>query len=171
VRYEELVTGAEQELRRVCAFLAEEYSPAMLAPNANPPADLPWYRRAEQPLTTGRVGKWRELVARRKIPLLRRHRWRRGCVLSAANQRPQAGASGQLERPGEAGGNHRAVDRPSSRRFTAGVARRRLPGNLRPRLGSAVAVTGAKSPSHKESCPTKRNSKLQWLHFGRRLNV
>jgi hypothetical protein len=60
VRYEELVTGAEQELRRVCAFIAEEYSPAMLAPNANPPADLPWYRRAEQPLTTERVGKWRE---------------------------------------------------------------------------------------------------------------
>ena len=60
VRYEELVTGPEQELRRVCAFVDEDYSPAMLVPNAGPTGDLPWYRRAGQPLTTERMGKWRE---------------------------------------------------------------------------------------------------------------
>jgi hypothetical protein len=60
LRYEELVTSPEQELSRLCAFLAEDYSPAMLIPNPDPNAQPPWYRRAEEPLTTERMGKWRE---------------------------------------------------------------------------------------------------------------
>ena len=60
LHYEDLVTGAEHELRRVCEFIEEQYSPTMLVPNSDPAAELPWYRRAEQPLTTERVGKWRE---------------------------------------------------------------------------------------------------------------
>jgi hypothetical protein len=52
VRYEQLVAVPEQELRRICAFVGEEYSPAMLMPNWDPTADRPWYRRAEEPVTT-----------------------------------------------------------------------------------------------------------------------
>ncbi len=70
VRYEQLVAQPEQELRRICAFLAEEYSPAMLAPNWDPTADLPWFRRAEEPVTTGRLGKWREELTPDQVALV-----------------------------------------------------------------------------------------------------
>jgi hypothetical protein len=60
VRYEELVASPEQELGRVCAFVGEEYFPSMLVPNQDPNTQQPWYRRAEERLTTERIGKWRE---------------------------------------------------------------------------------------------------------------
>jgi sulfotransferase family protein len=60
VRYEDLVTNPERELSRVCAFVGEEYSPAMLAPNPDGACVAPWYQRAEAPLTAERMGSWRE---------------------------------------------------------------------------------------------------------------
>jgi len=60
VRYEELVSEPEAQLRRVCAFVGEEYSPAMLVPNWDPTAELAWFQRAEEPVTTQRLGRWRE---------------------------------------------------------------------------------------------------------------
>lgn len=64
VRYEQLVARPEEELKRICSFVGEEYSPAMLVPNWDPTASRPWIQRAEEPVTTGRVGKWRaELTA------------------------------------------------------------------------------------------------------------
>ena len=60
VRYEELVKSPEQELSRVCAFVAEEYCPAMVVPNRDLTSQQPWYQRAEEPLTTERIGTWRE---------------------------------------------------------------------------------------------------------------
>ena len=60
IRYEELVKQPEQELRRICAVLGVEYSPVMLLPNCDPASVLPWYRRAEEPVTTDRLGKWRD---------------------------------------------------------------------------------------------------------------
>ena len=60
VRYEQLVTQPEEQLRRICGFVGEEYSPAMLLPNWDPTADLPWFKRAEETVTTERLGKWRE---------------------------------------------------------------------------------------------------------------
>lgn len=70
VRYEQLVAQPEQELRRICAFVGEEYSPAMLVPNWDPTADLPWFRRAEEPVTTGRLGKWREELTADQVALV-----------------------------------------------------------------------------------------------------
>jgi hypothetical protein len=70
VRYEQLVAQSEQELRRICAFVGEEYSPAMLVPNWDPTADLPWFRRAEEPVTTGRLGKWREELTTDQVALV-----------------------------------------------------------------------------------------------------
>jgi hypothetical protein len=60
VRYEDLVTSPEQELSRVCAFLGEEYSPAMLVPKPDGAGVQPWYQRADEPLTAERMGSWCE---------------------------------------------------------------------------------------------------------------
>ena len=72
MHYEELVTRPEQELSRVCDFVGEEYSPAMLVPN--PDRDgvltLPWYQRAEESLTTERMGRWREQLTPDELALV-----------------------------------------------------------------------------------------------------
>jgi hypothetical protein len=62
VRYETLVTQPEQELARVCQRLGEEYLPELLDPAGDDvlPPPVPWLVRAEQPITTDRVGRWRE---------------------------------------------------------------------------------------------------------------
>jgi hypothetical protein len=70
VRYEDLVTQPELQLRRICAFAGEEYSPAMLVPNSDPSADRPWFDRAEEPVTAGRLGKWREELTANQVALV-----------------------------------------------------------------------------------------------------
>ncbi len=70
VRYEELVSHPEVELHRICAFLGEEYSPAMLEPNFDPAVNLFWFRRAEEPVTTERLGKWREELTVNQVALV-----------------------------------------------------------------------------------------------------
>lgn len=70
VRYEELVTQPEGELRRICAFLGEDYSPAMLVPNWDPTADRPWFQRAEQSVTTARIGTWRTELSEADVALV-----------------------------------------------------------------------------------------------------
>jgi hypothetical protein len=69
VRYEALVAQPENELGRICDFLGEEYSSSMLVPNWDPTADLPWFQRAEEPVTTGRLGRWREELSADRIAL------------------------------------------------------------------------------------------------------
>jgi hypothetical protein len=70
VRYEELVKNPEVELRRICAFVGEEYSSAMLEPNWDPAVNLFWFRRAEEPVTTERLGKWREELTANQVALV-----------------------------------------------------------------------------------------------------
>ena len=70
VRYEELVTEPEAQLRRICAFAGEEYSPAMLVPNWDPTAELFWFQRAEEPVTTERLGKWRDELTPNQVALV-----------------------------------------------------------------------------------------------------
>lgn len=60
VRYERLVTDPEGELKRICTFLNEEYSPAMLVPEQNAGPDKAWFQRAKTRVTTQRLEKWRE---------------------------------------------------------------------------------------------------------------
>ncbi|MFF5727183.1 sulfotransferase family protein [[Kitasatospora] papulosa] len=61
LRYEDLVARPEQELRALCAFLGEEFEPAMLAHHRSPAArrtaglSESW-RRAGEPISVGRVG-------------------------------------------------------------------------------------------------------------------
>jgi hypothetical protein len=70
VRYEELVTRPERELSRICAHVGEEYSPAMLVPNRDPAVRADWFRRAEEPVTTERLGKWREELTPSQVALV-----------------------------------------------------------------------------------------------------
>jgi len=70
VYYEQLVSHPEEELRRICAFIGEGYSPAMLIPNWDVTADRPWLRRAEEPVTTERLGKWREELTPEEVALV-----------------------------------------------------------------------------------------------------
>ena len=46
VRYEELVAQPEGQLRRICAFIGEEYSPAMLVESPDWQSPKEWHRRA-----------------------------------------------------------------------------------------------------------------------------
>jgi hypothetical protein len=70
VRYEELVTNPEEELVRVCAFVGEEFAPSMLVSDRDPNGQQPWYRRAEERVTTERIGKWREQLTSKEAALV-----------------------------------------------------------------------------------------------------
>jgi hypothetical protein len=63
LRYEDLVTEPERELRRICEFVAEAWEPAMLDARtsaANVAAEHEWWKRSVAgPLTTASVGRWR----------------------------------------------------------------------------------------------------------------
>jgi hypothetical protein len=63
LRYEDLVTDPERELRRLCGFLGEAFEPAMLERGetaAGVAADHEWWKRAVTgPLDPSRVGTWR----------------------------------------------------------------------------------------------------------------
>jgi Sulfotransferase family len=62
LRYEDLVTDTEKELRRLCQFLGEEYDPAMAEPAAMAdvavPAHKTWHARTRLPVGSDRVGRW-----------------------------------------------------------------------------------------------------------------
>jgi hypothetical protein len=62
VRYETLVTRPEQEIARICERLGEEYSPSLLDPRGQVvfPPPVRWTQSAQQPITTERLGSWRE---------------------------------------------------------------------------------------------------------------
>ncbi len=70
VRYEDLVTQPEHELRRICASIGEEYSTAMLEPRRDPTADRPWFQRAQERVTTERLGRWREQLTTDEVALV-----------------------------------------------------------------------------------------------------
>ena len=70
VHYEQLVTQPEQELRHICSFIGEDYSAIMLVPNHDPTADRPWLRRAEEPITTERLGNWRNQLTANQVALI-----------------------------------------------------------------------------------------------------
>lgn len=69
VRYEQLVTDPESELKRICSFVGEDYSPAMLIPNQDSTADRPWLHRAQEPVTAQRMQKWREELSAEDVSL------------------------------------------------------------------------------------------------------
>jgi hypothetical protein len=68
--YERLVSNPEAELTRVCRFLGESYSSEMLVVDEPPAADEWWFQRAQRPLSTDRLGKWREELNSEQVALI-----------------------------------------------------------------------------------------------------
>jgi hypothetical protein len=62
ISYERLVASPERELTRLCAYLGEEYHPAMCEPSRVAPVAVPeqkvWHQRTHQPVSTEQVGSW-----------------------------------------------------------------------------------------------------------------
>ena len=62
LRYEQLVSDPEHELTALCAFLGEEYDPAMSEPRKLASVAVPkrkkWHARASDDVSPARVGSW-----------------------------------------------------------------------------------------------------------------
>jgi len=70
VRYEDLVAEPETELRRICVFLKEDYSPAMLAFHRGDtayPTDQRNMDNLRRPLLAGNTEKWRRQMTARDL--------------------------------------------------------------------------------------------------------
>lgn len=70
VRYENLVSSPEEELRRVCDFLGEEYSSDMLfyyENNYEPEATMAWKMKTKEPPSTSQIGRWKGLFTEGQI--------------------------------------------------------------------------------------------------------
>ena len=67
LRYEDLVSEPERELRRVCEFIGEAYEPAMLDARGSAgqvAAEHEWWKGSVSgPLQTSRIGRWRRDMA------------------------------------------------------------------------------------------------------------
>ncbi|WP_067796286.1 sulfotransferase family protein [Actinomadura formosensis] len=67
LRYEDLVTDPEDALRRLCAFLGEEYDAQMTEAYRHARRTVPlerrWHLRTHEAVTTRQVGVWRERMA------------------------------------------------------------------------------------------------------------
>jgi hypothetical protein len=73
LRYEDLVADPRAELSAICAFLGEEYDPAMAEPSAVADVAVPafktWHQRTRQPVTTQRVQSWQQRLTPAEIAL------------------------------------------------------------------------------------------------------
>jgi Sulfotransferase family len=57
IQYERLASDPEDELRRLCAFLGEEYAPSMVTGCATPEW-RPWHAEVGEPAGRGRLERW-----------------------------------------------------------------------------------------------------------------
>ncbi|HTW63512.1 MAG TPA: sulfotransferase [Bryobacteraceae bacterium] len=67
VRYEALVTDPDGELRKVCAFVNEEYSPLMLAAEGSFSTDGRTRDRARRSVSSERLGVWRQELSEAQV--------------------------------------------------------------------------------------------------------
>ncbi|MGQ0847215.1 MAG: sulfotransferase family protein [Sporichthyaceae bacterium] len=74
LRYEDLVTDPEAELRRLCGWLGEDFDPAMLKPAEVKGAVVPerktWHANTSGPVVAARVESWRTELSAREVALL-----------------------------------------------------------------------------------------------------
>jgi hypothetical protein len=72
--YEDLVTNPKVTIQTVCDFLGEPYDPAMLSQNTLAreviPIDSHFFSNVRQPITTARIGRWKENLTDRDIRLV-----------------------------------------------------------------------------------------------------
>jgi len=69
VRFEDLVCRPEEILRRVCAFIDEDYDPSMLNYSTNakavvPSESLKWHRNSVQPPDSTQLHKWKKHLSK-----------------------------------------------------------------------------------------------------------
>jgi hypothetical protein len=73
LRYEDLVADPTTELIRLCAFLGEDYDPAMASPalvaDIAVPKHKTWHQRTRGPVTTQRVQSWPTRLTEAEIAL------------------------------------------------------------------------------------------------------
>jgi hypothetical protein len=73
VRYEDLVSDPPGRLAALCAYLGEEYDPAMAEPSAVAGVAVPsfktWHALTHSPVTTGRVQSWQTRLDPEEIAL------------------------------------------------------------------------------------------------------
>jgi hypothetical protein len=73
VRYEDLVSDPEPHLRKLCAFLEEEYDPAMAEPSGAAAVAVPayktWHSRTHGAVTTERVRSWSQRLTTEELAL------------------------------------------------------------------------------------------------------
>jgi hypothetical protein len=73
-QYEKLVGDPETELRALCAFLNEEFDPAMLSPELAKAGIVPnrkrWHANTAGSVSTGRVESWRSELERDELQLI-----------------------------------------------------------------------------------------------------
>ncbi|MEU4562339.1 sulfotransferase [Actinoplanes sp. NPDC023936] len=71
VRYEDLVADPEPYLRKICAFLGEEFEPAMTQPNQLASVAVPewktWHTMTHKAPTTERVASWRSRLSEEEV--------------------------------------------------------------------------------------------------------
>lgn len=78
IQYEELVQEPEPVLRRVCAFLEEDYHPSMLEFHARSesekgyPASETWKHKTMRPLDPSRLDDWRMRLTPQQIAIIER---------------------------------------------------------------------------------------------------
>lgn len=70
VRYEQLVSEPTAELQRICSFLDEPYTSVMLDADDSVRGDEWWFQRARGPVTTERLGKWRQQLTTKQVALV-----------------------------------------------------------------------------------------------------
>ena len=134
VQYEHLLQEPEGELRRLCAFLGEEFDPAMTHPEALAPAVVPrrktWHDRTRTPLDPSRATAYRDELAPDVLAL----------VSTVARDRMER--YGYPVDPGRAPACRPAAVRPRGRR-PACPARPAAPGRPPHRPAGPVAGRGA----------------------------
>jgi hypothetical protein len=73
VFYEDLVAVPEPQLAKICDFIGEEYDPAMIEPSRLARVAVPqrkkWHALTHDPVTTDRVGSWRQRLTPTEVAL------------------------------------------------------------------------------------------------------
>lgn len=95
IRYEDLVDQPEAQLRRVCGFLGEDYTPAMLEAPAGAKSDKWWFQRAQGPLSRDRQERWRQELRGDEVALVE---WIAGRWLKELGYEPSGPSPGTARR-------------------------------------------------------------------------
>lgn len=138
--YEQLVADPENQLRKLCDFIGEEFVPAMAEPSqvaaVAVPARKKWHALTHGEVTTGRIGSWQQRLSPSEIALcetvLRRQLLGRGYELSGV------GAPTVKRRLKYVRHTMRDTWKRSGRTINVKIDKLRRPSSMSARLDSAL---------------------------------